>query len=86
MQHEPTSPNHFGGGGVPSGTAFGKHFSAGEIAEIWKLDETTVRRIFQDEPGVLKLQKLRVKRGKRSYVTLRIPEAVALRVYAERSK
>lgn len=74
--------NHAGAGDG----AFAKHFTASELGEIWKLDETTIRRIFQDEPGVFKIGKSRRRDGKRDYVTLRIPEAVALRVYQERSK
>lgn len=65
---------------------FERHFTPRELAEIWKLDETTIRRIFQDQPGVLKLGKANRRDGKRDYVTLRIPESVASRVYGERSK
>lgn len=65
---------------------FGRHFTAAELAEIWKLDETTIRRLFQDEPGVLRIGKSNRRDGKRDYITLRIPEAVAVRVYEERSK
>lgn len=65
---------------------FGRHFTAAELAEIWKLDETTIRRLFQDEPGVLKIGKSNRRDGKRDYITLRIPEAVAVRVYEQRSK
>jgi hypothetical protein len=65
--------------------AFGRHFTATELAEIWRLDETTIRRLFQDEPGVLKIGKSNRRDGKRDYVTLRIPEAVALRVWQERT-
>ena len=76
-----------GAGGVSfNEVAFGRHFTVAELAEIWKLDETTIRRIFQDEPGVLKIGKSNRRDGKRDYITLRIPEAVALRVYRERSK
>jgi hypothetical protein len=67
-------------------TAFGRHFTAAELGELWKLDESTIRRLFQDEPGVLKIGKCRRRDGKRDYVILRIPESVALRVYQERSK
>ena len=74
------------GAGSVSAVAFGRHFTASELAEIWKLDDTTIRRIFQDESGVLKIGKSRRRDGKRDYVTLRIPEAVALRVYQDRSK
>jgi hypothetical protein len=56
-----------------------------EIARAWQLDVTTVRRLFLGVPGVLKLGR-KVARGKRSYVTLRIPVEVAQRVFMERSK
>jgi len=69
--------------GSASDAAFGRHFTAAELADIWRLDETTIRRIFQDEPGVLRIGK--ASRRKRQYFTLRIPESVALRVYRERS-
>jgi hypothetical protein len=42
--------------------------------------------MFQDEPGVLKIGKENRRNGKRDYVTLRIPEAVARRVYEERTR
>ncbi len=67
-------------------TAFGRHFTASELAEIWQLDESTIRRMFQDESGVLKIGKFHRRDGKRDYVTLRIPEEVALRVYKARCK
>lgn len=50
---------------------FEEHFTPQELAAIWKLDETTIRRIFQDEPGVLKFGKANRRDGKRDYVTLR---------------
>jgi hypothetical protein len=65
---------------------FERHFTPRDLAEIWKLDETTIRRIFQDLPGVMKIGKANRRDGKRDYVTLRIPESVASRVYQERSK
>ena len=66
-------------------SAFERHLTPQEIAELWRVDENTVRRIFIDEPGVLRLGNLS-KRGKRSYVTLRIPAAVVERVYRQRTK
>ena len=84
MLRDTRPADHAGGSRVSTDIAFGRHFSAAELAKIWKLNETTIRRIFQDEPGVFKIGKS--DRRKRDYVTLRIPEAVALRVYAERSK
>jgi hypothetical protein len=55
-----------------------------EIAEAWQLDQTTIRRIFQDEPGVLKLAN--DGRRKRAYTTLRVPLEVYQRVVRERSR
>lgn len=65
---------------------FERHLDPKELAAAWKLDVTTIRRIFIDEPGVLKIGKADRRDGKRDYVTLRIPESVAVRVYQERSK
>jgi hypothetical protein len=64
----------------------GRHFTPAELAESWKVDETTIRRIFIEQPGVLKLGRQLPGRKRRSYVTLRIPAHVAARVYLERSK
>lgn len=65
--------------------AFEPHYTAKELAELWKLDESTIRRMFQDEPGVLKHGKARRRDGKRDYVSLRIPKSVAVRVYREKA-
>ena len=62
---------------------FERHFTPRELAELWKLDESTIRRMFQDEPGVLKLGKAG-RRSTRDYVTLRIPASTAARFYRER--
>jgi len=65
--------------------AFDKHYTAKELAELWSLDESTIRRLFQDEPGVLRIGKFGRRDGKRDYVTLRIPESVALRLHQQRT-
>jgi len=65
--------------------AFERHFTPAELAEIWSLDVSTIRRMFIDMPGVLKVGESN-PRGKRGYVTLRIPVSVAERVYRERSR
>jgi hypothetical protein len=64
--------------------ALERHFSVQELASLWSLDKSTIRRIFQDEPGVLKFGKEDRRDGKRDYVTLRIPESIVRRVHAER--
>lgn len=47
-------------------------YTAAEVAGYLKLDETTIRRLFLDRPDVVKIGRTEA-RGKRSYVTLRIP-------------
>ena len=61
-----------------------RHFSVRTLAEMWCLSEDTVRDLFRDVDGVFKIAEKR--RGKREYMTLRIPESVAMRIHAERSK
>lgn len=61
-----------------------KHYSPDELAELWGVSTETIRSIFRDEPGVLKIGKTGTK-YKRGYVTLRIPEDVAERVHARLS-
>ena len=65
---------------------FEPHFEPSQLAELWSLNATTIRRMFQDEPGVLKIGKSNRRDGKRDYVTLRIPRSLAERVYQERTK
>ena len=61
------------------------HHSVQFYAELWSLDETTVRRMFENEPDVLRITKgKKRKNGIREYVTLRIPYSVAERVYRRR--
>lgn len=66
-------------------TTFERHFTPRQLAELWLLHESTIRRIFLDEPGVLKYHGTARRIGRRDYITLRIPESVAQRVYARRS-
>lgn len=62
---------------------FERHYTPQELAELWRLDESTVRRMFQDEPGVLRIGQTG-RRAKRDYVTLRIPASIAARFYRKR--
>lgn len=59
-----------------------KHYSVSELAKIWKLSENTIRRMFENEPGVIKWGAAE-GRFKRRYITLRIPETVVLRVHRQ---
>ncbi len=60
------------------------HYSVQVLAELWRLDESTIRRIFESAPGVLRLGNERRRSGKREYFTLRIPASVAEREYQRR--
>ncbi len=64
---------------------FGKLYTPRELADLWNLSENSIRRLFQDEPGVFKLGEDN-PRGRRAYVTLRIPGAVVERVFRERTR
>jgi hypothetical protein len=65
-------------------TAFEQHFSVEELAELWKISDDFVRRLFLKEPGVVVFWRQRP--GRRVYRTLRIPASVALRVHRRMTK
>jgi hypothetical protein len=83
MHLHPTNPATAGAGGAPD--PFTKMYTPTEIADLWKLSVQSVRRLFQDRAGVLKLG-ASSPRGKRGYVTLRIPAAVVEQVFRERTQ
>jgi hypothetical protein len=60
------------------------HYSVQVLAELWRLDESTIRRIFGAAPGVLRLGNETRRSGKRDYFTLRIPASVAEREHQRR--
>jgi hypothetical protein len=57
-----------------------RHYTVAEIAETWNLSRDSVRKIFEDEAGVLVLGAGGSER-KRGYHTLRIPQSVVERVH-----
>ena len=57
-----------------------RKFTSEELAKLHGLNPTTIRRMFVDEPGVIRLGTSR-RRGKRQYFSLRIPASVAARVF-----
>jgi hypothetical protein len=57
-----------------------QHYSPAELAEVWRLSEDTVRRMFEREPDVLIFENPE-KASERRRRTMRIPESVAERVY-----
>jgi hypothetical protein len=56
------------------------HYTVAEVAEMWKLSADTVRKVFENEPGVLVIGTTG-GRGKGGYRTLRIPESIVERVH-----
>ena len=66
-----------------SGVGTEKHFSVKEVAGIWGLSEKVVRRIFNDEPGVIVIGHTITTRSRREYKTIRIPESVLDRVHIQ---
>jgi hypothetical protein len=58
-----------------------RHYTVREVAALWGLCADTVRSLFADEPGVLRLGHGDL-RTKRKYVGMRIPESVLQRVHA----
>ena len=69
------SPN----GIAPWRAPAGRHDTVRELASEWNLSPDYVRRVFAREPGVLVFSSQRP--GRRVYRVLRIPLAVAERVY-----
>jgi hypothetical protein len=61
-----------------------RHYTAKEVADMWSLSRSSIIRIFQAEPGVLKIG-AKKPRGRRGNVTLRIPESVLQRVHRRMS-
>jgi hypothetical protein len=57
-----------------------RYYNVQEIAAMWNISKDKVRRIFQNEPGVLILPS-RTKGSKRRYTMLRVPHSVLERVH-----
>jgi len=57
-----------------------RHYTVAEIGKTWNLSRDVVRKLFENEPGVLVIgnDESRTKRG---YHTLRVPESVVQRVH-----
>lgn len=66
--------------GILKPLALEKHYTAADLSKLWRLSQKTIRYLFMNEPGVIKIVRgeTRIKRG---YTSLRIPEKVALRVH-----
>src|SRR5580700_6142356 len=58
--------------------AFEKHNRVRKLARLWGFCDNTIVSHFASEPEVLRLERVTAKRR---YVTMSIPESVALRVH-----
>jgi hypothetical protein len=56
-----------------------QHYAPSEVAAFWALSENTIRSLFENEPGVLIIDRPE-QRHKRGYRSMRIPESVIRRV------
>ena len=65
-----------------------RHYTPEQLAKKWHYSANTIRRIFEDEPGVLKFAapSLIHRPRRRRKVQLRIPARVAQRVHERMSK
>lgn len=60
--------------------ALERHYSILEIALTWGLSKQTITKYFADEPGVVKHGNPSTRK-RRTYMTLRVPESVMIRVH-----
>ena len=60
--------------------AFERHYTVAQVSKLWFFSESTIRRLFIKEPGVITITHQRTK-SRRGYISLRIPERVAQRVH-----
>jgi AraC-like DNA-binding protein len=61
--------------------ALERHYTLLQVAELWGWSDETVRRVFRDEPGVLRTALPSLRTRKRQNFALRIPESVLVRVH-----
>lgn len=65
---------------------FEKHYSLQELGELWGLSYSALRRAFEHEPDVVRLNSKGTRPGVRTHHTFRVPESVARRVRARMLK
>jgi hypothetical protein len=58
-----------------------KHFDLSELAATWGLSFETIRKLFADDPHVVKIASASGPTGGRRYCTLRIPSSAAARLH-----
>jgi hypothetical protein len=58
-----SAPLTYPGASAETPTPAERHYAPSEVAELWQFNVETIRRLFQDEPGVVVLQ-APVKKGR----------------------
>jgi hypothetical protein len=61
-----------------------QHYAPADLAKMWGVSVQTIRELFKDEEGVLKIGSDGT-RSRRAYKTLRIPHSIAERVHTRLS-
>lgn len=61
-------------------SAFERHYSVQQLSEMWGYSEQTIRRLFRDEPGILRIGSAET-RFKRKRWQLSIPESAVTRMH-----
>jgi predicted transcriptional regulator len=61
-----------------------QHYTPSDLAKLWGVSVQTIRELFKQEDGVLKIGSAGT-RNRRAYQTLRIPHSVAERVHTRLS-
>ena len=70
-------------------TAEEQHYTPQALADRWSLSATKIRRMFENEPEVLRIgepSRREARQLKRGYYTMRIPASTAERVYKRLTK
>lgn len=63
-----------------------RHYTLAELAKTWHVSRYTLEAWFRNVPGIIRYGTAKLNKGrKRTYVSLRVPESVARRVYKERT-
>jgi hypothetical protein len=64
-----------------------RHYTLPELSSHWHMSIRTLRDWFADEPGVVRYGTEKLSKGKkRTYVSVRVPESIAKRVYSRMTK
>jgi hypothetical protein len=64
-----------------------RHYTLAELAAHWHMSIRTLRDWFSNEPGVVRYGSGKLGKGKkRTYISIRVPESVAKRVYQKMTR